>query len=111
MQLGKPLDAAALAAQVIRANLLAFSAGSIFLYIFYRKYGTSSRHIPGPFLASITDFWRVWAVADGTFHTRNLKLHEKYGPLVRIAPNVVSVSDPDAMRVIYGLNSGFIKVK
>jgi hypothetical protein len=28
-------------------------------------------------------------------------LHEQYGPLIRIAPNEVSSSDPDAIPLIY----------
>jgi hypothetical protein len=32
------------------------------------------------------------------------------GPIVRIAPNEYSIDDPDAVKVIYGLGSQFIKV-
>lgn len=38
-----------------------------------------------------------------------MKLHHKYGPLVRVGPNHVSVSDPEAVKVIYGINTGFTK--
>jgi hypothetical protein len=31
-----------------------------------------------------------------------LKLHEKYGPVVRVGPNEVSISDWTAYRDIYG---------
>ena len=40
-----------------------------------------------------------------------IALHKKYGPLVRIGPNHVSVSDPKAINIIYGLKTGFTKVK
>lgn len=33
------------------------------------------------------------------------KLHAKYGKLVRLAPNELSVADPDAIREIYGAYS------
>jgi hypothetical protein len=33
------------------------------------------------------------------------------GPLVRIAPNEVSVSDPAAVKIIYNIKSGFTKVR
>ena len=36
-------------------------------------------------------------------------LHRRYGPLVRIAPNEISVADPEAVKVIYGIKSGFTK--
>lgn len=32
------------------------------------------------------------------------------GPIVRIAPDQVVMEDPDALKTIYGLNSGFTKV-
>jgi hypothetical protein len=36
-------------------------------------------------------------------------LHRKYGPLVRIAPNTVSVSNPGAINTIYGIGTKFSK--
>jgi hypothetical protein len=38
-------------------------------------------------------------------------LHQKYGPIVRVGPNHVAVSDPSAIPVIYGLGSKFMKVR
>jgi hypothetical protein len=35
--------------------------------------------------------------------------HAMYGPLVRIAPNELSCSDPKAIKTIYGINNGYIK--
>jgi hypothetical protein len=40
-----------------------------------------------------------------------MALHKKYGPLVRIGPKEVLISDPEAIKVIYTLRSGFIKVR
>ncbi|KAL4871072.1 cytochrome P450 [Aspergillus spectabilis] len=39
-----------------------------------------------------------------------LDLHRRLGPLVRIRPRHVSVGDPMAIPVIYGLNKGFTKI-
>jgi cytochrome P450 len=39
----------------------------------------------------------------------HIRLHQKHGPLVRLGPRAVSVSDPAAIQIIYALNSGFIK--
>lgn len=39
-----------------------------------------------------------------------LKLHHKYGSAVRIGPNIVSISDPDAIDKIYGVKADFLKV-
>ncbi|KAF3483012.1 benzoate 4-monooxygenase cytochrome P450 [Arthroderma uncinatum] len=50
------------------------------------------------------DSGRVWE----TIH----RLHQKYGPVVRVSPNSVSVCHPDALRTIYygprGLNGGIL---
>lgn len=37
------------------------------------------------------------------------KVHQKLGPVVRIAPNHVSIADADAINVIYGHGNGFLK--
>lgn len=69
------------------------------------------RNIPGPFLASLTNLWRLIDVKRGNHQSTLIKLHRKYGTkLLRIAPNVVSVSDPDAVKVLYGIKLGFTKV-
>ncbi|PVH68975.1 cytochrome P450 [Cadophora sp. DSE1049] len=36
-------------------------------------------------------------------------LHDKYGPIVRVGPNHVSVSDPAMIPIIYGISSKFTK--
>ncbi|KAI9842249.1 MAG: hypothetical protein M1837_007394 [Sclerophora amabilis] len=41
--------------------------------------------------------------------SRNVELHAKYGPIVRIGPNHVSLSDPEALRAIYSTKSVFTK--
>ncbi|KAM5343526.1 hypothetical protein ACJ41O_012063 [Fusarium nematophilum] len=40
-----------------------------------------------------------------------MQLHERYGPVVRIAPNEVIVSDPSAIKTIYGHTSNLGKTK
>ncbi|KAH0847503.1 Pisatin demethylase [Fonsecaea pedrosoi] len=73
------------------------------------RYGTGINHIPGPALASFTDLWRCFVVWGRRPELKHIRLHEKYGPLVRLGPRVVSVSDPAAIPIIYALNSGFVK--
>ncbi|KAK0268051.1 hypothetical protein LTS16_001639 [Friedmanniomyces endolithicus] len=40
----------------------------------------------------------------------HLKLHERYGPLVRIGPKHISFSDSSLIPQIYGITSKFWKV-
>ena len=67
--------------------------------------------VPGPFLAAITDFWRWNAHKKALFYGPVLTdLHRKYGRLVRIGPNIVSVADLPAVPFIYGGNPVLEKV-
>ena len=38
------------------------------------------------------------------------ELHRKHGKLVQIGPEVVSISDPDAIETIYGIKADLPKV-
>jgi hypothetical protein len=68
------------------------------------------RSIPGPFLARFTRLWRLFQISKGGGRELYQRLHDRYGPIVRTAPNVVSISDPQAIPIIYGINSKFVKV-
>lgn len=37
------------------------------------------------------------------------QLHQKFGKLVRIQPNQISIADPDAIPIVYGHGTGFLK--
>ncbi|KAH7267929.1 cytochrome P450 [Fusarium solani] len=45
----------------------------------------------------------------GNAHEEYKLLHDKYGPIVRTAPNVVDISDPTSIATIYGISSKFLK--
>lgn len=64
--------------------------------ILYRRYFSPISDVPGPFFASFTRLWHISQVIKGRQGHRFLELHQKYGPFVRIAPNEISVSHPDA---------------
>ncbi|KAF2225360.1 hypothetical protein BDZ85DRAFT_177527, partial [Elsinoe ampelina] len=60
------------------------------------------KRIPGPFLAKLTGLWRDAAYRRGKWHDEILDLHNRYGRIVRIAPNELSVVDEWAMKNLYG---------
>ena len=60
------------------------------------------RSIPGPFWARWSPAWLVYWARDGTMHRKMISMHEKYGGLVRTAPNEVSFSNPEYLKVVYG---------
>lgn len=82
----------------------------IIAHLLRNKFRSILRDIPGPPLAAYTRLWRLYDVWKGDAHHTAIKLHRKYGPLVRIGPNIVSVADPMEIQNIYGLKAGFTKV-
>lgn len=54
--------------------------------------------ISGPWLNALTDAWLAHAAAQGNRSERVHELHKKYGKFVRIAPNHISIADPDALQ-------------
>lgn len=62
----------------------------------YRRCFSPISDVPGPFWASVTRIWFLTQVLGGHQNVCISKLHEKYGPFVRIAPNEISVCHPEA---------------
>lgn len=68
------------------------------------------RHIPGPFLASLTNLYRMSWVPTTRAHLILQDVHKKYGEVVRIGPNMVSFSNPEAIPTVYPMRAGLPKV-
>lgn len=77
----------------------------------YKRYASPLRKYPGPFLASFSRLWKVYSTATGRTHLQHIELHRKYGPVVRIAPNEVSIASPEAARILLSAGKGFHKTK
>ncbi|KAH7407469.1 cytochrome P450 [Cadophora sp. MPI-SDFR-AT-0126] len=89
------------------APLLA-SIGLVWVIV-YRCFFHPLAAIPGPFWAKLSKLWLLqhdfsWKGSE-SLH----KLHQKYGPIVRIAPNEVSYDDLAAYSDLYGQKSRFLK--
>lgn len=97
-------------AQLSIASVLAFSVVALVTRLLCNKYASGLNHIPGPFLASFTDFYRLAVVRGYRSERWHIGLHKKYGDYVRIGPRTVSCSSNKAAKKIYALNAGFIKV-
>ncbi|KAF3171428.1 hypothetical protein TWF225_010599 [Orbilia oligospora] len=80
----------------------------LILAILFRNY-LRLRRIPGPFLAGLTNLWRVYYVKKGDAQDTYIRLHKKYGNVVRVGPNCVSVSGLDAIQAIYNVQDKFPK--
>ncbi|KAI1173081.1 cytochrome P450 [Nemania sp. FL0916] len=81
----------------------------LLLYLIRMRNYHGLNKIPGPFLASITNLWKWHIVWTEQMPFVNTKLHEKYGPLVRIGPNHVSASSEESIQTIHRSRSGFTK--
>ncbi|KAF9260594.1 cytochrome P450 [Marasmius fiardii PR-910] len=68
----------------------------------YRKY-------PGPFLAQFSDAWLIGTAVSGHRSERVHKLHEKYGPIVRLAPNHLSIATSSALQTVYAHGNSALK--
>ncbi|OCT54514.1 benzoate 4-monooxygenase cytochrome P450 [Cladophialophora carrionii] len=96
---------------LLSCALLVTSIGITLLFSFLvlnsRQAGLS--HIPGPFLARYTDAWALYNAWRGIhFHNKvhvQRGLQARYGDVVRTGPRSVTVFDPAAVPVIYGVRS------
>ena len=73
----------------------------------YAYWISPTRHVPGPFFSS----WSFIPMWYNAIRSRRAKwihsLHKKYGPVVRVAPSNVSISDVRSIKQIY--SGKFIK--
>ncbi|KAJ6510966.1 benzoate para-hydroxylase [Mycena sanguinolenta] len=65
-------------------------------------FSVHSPHIPGPFLARWTHLWLAYHAYRGRRYKAVHAAHLRYGRLIRISPNHVSVAAPEAISVVYG---------
>ena len=91
--------------------IVIFSVVSLVVRLLYNKYWSGLNHVPGPILASFTDFYRL-AITKGYRAERwHIQLHAQYDDLVRIGPRTVLCSSNKTAKKIYALNAGFVKVR
>ncbi|KAL4946698.1 hypothetical protein BDV06DRAFT_231772 [Aspergillus oleicola] len=89
--------------------MLPLLLGALILRILYRLYLHPLSSISGPRLASATSLYLAYHTFIGDESTVIAALHKTYGPLVRIAPNDVSIADSAAIEPIYVARGGFPK--
>ena len=90
---------------VVLATLVALVA-----YHFRWAFDPQLAKVSGPILARFSRLYRLSMVARGRAPQEYRAVHEKYGCFVRVGPRHVSISDPAAIPIIYGVGSKFNKV-
>jgi hypothetical protein len=88
--------------------LLAFTSFPLALGASVAAYRLSPWHplasFPGPRLLRVSKLAYVRRLARGDSHVYIRRLHDEYGPFVRIAPNEISVRHVDAVSQVLGAN-------
>lgn len=67
------------------------------------------RQIPGPVYTLHTNLVLKWHVITGNRCHYIHRLHQEYGPIVRISPTEIAVADLESCQKIHKVNSGFLK--
>ncbi|KAF2142783.1 uncharacterized protein K452DRAFT_307701 [Aplosporella prunicola CBS 121167] len=78
-------------------------------YFAYQYLSSPLRRIPGPLLAKFTEFQRLFDTYGGRVDLQHRRLHAQYGPVVRVGPNTVSLSDPECLKLVYSSRTNFAK--
>lgn len=80
------------------------------LSFIYQLFFSPIRHIPGPFLARLTNVYRAAVSRTGKADQYYRKWNSTYGSAVRVGTNAVSIDDPFLIKVIYGTKDAWLKV-
>ncbi|KAL1892346.1 hypothetical protein Sste5346_007084 [Sporothrix stenoceras] len=69
----------------------------------YRLFFHPLRHVPGPRLAALTSWYATYydVYLGGQYLWKIQELHDQYGPVLRIMPDVVHVNDPQFTDKLY----------
>ncbi|GKZ27267.1 hypothetical protein AbraCBS73388_004042 [Aspergillus brasiliensis] len=90
-----------------RGMLVYLLASFLVVYIIglvlYRLFLSPLAKFPGPRLAAATGLYETYydVIRDGQFTWQIERLHQKYGPVVRIKPWEIHVKDPDNYNTLY----------
>ncbi|RYP80341.1 hypothetical protein DL769_002521 [Monosporascus sp. CRB-8-3] len=76
----------------------------VYQVVYYRFFHPLAK-FPGSFWASVTRLWITYHNVKGDECETFRKLHEKHGPVVRITPTMLLVSDATKLPIIYSRNA------
>jgi cytochrome P450 len=75
----------------------------------YRIFFHPLARYPGPWLAKVSNSYAAWHAYKGDIHVDMWRCHQKYGKVVRYAPNRVLINSAEAVRDIYSHKSNVVK--
>lgn len=93
----------------LAATLILVSLSLPLVLCIYRLFLHPLKGVPGPWLAGCSTLWLAWHTFLGDECTAIRKLHQVYGPILRVGPNDIDISDLDAVGPVYVERGGFQK--
>lgn len=88
---------------ILAAALLTYIAATCV----YRRFYHPLAKVPGPFLPAVTKLYQSYY--NGRYYLQIEKLHQQYGPIVRITPNEVHLTDAANYDKIYYMGTKYWK--
>lgn len=79
--------------------------------VVYNLYFHPLRKFPGPLVCRATNLWRTSKLFSGDLPHHVRRLHEEYGPVVRIAPHELAFIEAQAWKDIYGHHNTYEMAK
>lgn len=67
------------------------------------------KHIPGPVVARFSNTWLALGARQGKKFAWVDWAHRKYGKVVRVGFNHVSIATPEGLNTVYAHGNGFLK--
>jgi len=79
-------------------------------YFLYNLFLHPLSRVPGPLSARLgIPIWRFLHAYRRDYCWAEKAIHDQHGPIVRLGPNFVSITDPSAVRAVYAHGSKFAK--
>ena len=81
----------------------------VVVYAVYQLFMNPLSRFPGPIWAKLSPLWLAFQCRRVERSRVIAAVHKKYGNVIRIAPNHISINKPDALMEVYGHKAGFAK--
>ena len=95
---------------MLTTQIASFLTFLLLLHFILNFFSRGLQRIPGPPFAKVSNVWRLVETWKGRYDRTLQGLHRRYGSVVRVGPNSLSIADPDAIESIYGTKTDLPKV-